>query len=109
MGGCIVCALVGAVCILLGISNMKGNISSLHAYHRSRVKEEDRLPFGRLVGVGTILSGVGILLYSIGLAITLFTQAPIWNILGTVLLLLFLGVGLGIACYAMKKYNKGIF
>ena len=47
----IVSALVGVVCIVLGISNMKGNISSLHSYHRSRVSEEDRIPFGRMVGL----------------------------------------------------------
>ena len=41
----IVTALVGVVCIVLGISNMKGNISSLHSYHRNRVSEEDRIPF----------------------------------------------------------------
>ena len=41
----IVSALVGIVCIVLGVSNMKGNISSLHSYHRNRVSEEDRILF----------------------------------------------------------------
>jgi hypothetical protein len=45
MAGNIVTFLVGVVCIVLGISNMRGNISSLHSYHRSRVSEEDRSPF----------------------------------------------------------------
>ena len=109
MGGCVACALVGVVCILLGISNMRGNISSLHAYHRRRVKEEDRLPFGRLVGIGTILSGVGVILYSGCLAMAIYQEASIWNQIGSALLLVFLGGGLGIAFYGMKKYNKGIF
>jgi hypothetical protein len=55
----VVTALVGIVCIVLGISNMKGNISSLHSYHRSRVSEEDRIPFGKKVGLGTIIIGAG--------------------------------------------------
>ena len=109
MGGSIVCALVGVVCIVLGISNVKGNISSLHEYHRSRVKEEDRLPFGRLVGLGTILAGVGVLLYSGCLALCVYKDAPVWNTVGMVLLFALLGVGMGIAFFAMKKYNKGIF
>ena len=109
MGGCIVCALVGVICILLGISNAKGNISSLHTYHRNRVKEEDRLPFGRLVGLGTILSGVGVLLYSGCLALSIYKEAAFWNVIGSALMLLFLGAGLGISFYAMKKYNNGIF
>ena len=44
MAGNIVTFLVGVICIVLGISNMKGNISSLHSYHRNRVSEEDRDP-----------------------------------------------------------------
>ena len=46
----IVSALVGIVCIVLGVSNMKGNISSLHSYHRNRVSEEDRILFVRMDG-----------------------------------------------------------
>lgn len=65
MIGYIISALVGAVCIILGISNMRGNISSLHSYHRQRVSEENVLPFGRLVGLGTIIVGAGIIIFSI--------------------------------------------
>ena len=49
MAGFIISALIGVICIILGVSNMKGNINSLHSYHRHRVSEEDRLPFGSLV------------------------------------------------------------
>ena len=47
--------LVGLIVIMLGIINLNGNISLLHRYHRKRVAEEDRIPFGRMVGIGTIL------------------------------------------------------
>ena len=65
MAGNIVTFLVGVVCIVLGISNMRGNISSLHSYHRSRVSEEDRIPFGKQVGLGTIIVGIGIIVFSV--------------------------------------------
>ena len=52
---------IGLVLIVMGISNRKGNISSLHSYHRKRVKEEDVLPFGKLVGVGSIIVGCTII------------------------------------------------
>ena len=55
MAGFIVSIIVGVVCIVLGISNMRGNISSLHAYHRAKVSEEDRIPFGKRVGLGAVV------------------------------------------------------
>ena len=39
---------IGIVCIVIGVLNTKGNISMLHAHHRKRVSEENRLPFGRI-------------------------------------------------------------
>ena len=52
--------IIGIIMIVIGISNMKGNISSLHSYHRKRVKEEDKAIFGKKVGIGTIVCGSGI-------------------------------------------------
>ena len=53
---------LGVLLIVLGISNCKGNISSLHRYHRKRVTEEDRIPFGKLVGTGTIIIGIALIM-----------------------------------------------
>ena len=109
MAGNIVTFLVGVICIVLGISNMKGNISSLHSYHRNRVSEEDRIPFGKQVGVGTIIIGIGIIVFS-GLSVaTLYTENEIFILLGTVLLIVAIIIGLVISFRAMIKYNKGIF
>ena len=49
---------LGILIIIIGIVNMTGNISTLHSYHRHRVRPEDIKPFGRLVGLGTLLIGV---------------------------------------------------
>ena len=109
MAGNIVTFLVGVICIVLGISNMKGNISSLHSYHRNRVSEEDRIPFGKQVGVGTIIIGIGIIVFSVLSAVTLYTENDIFILLGTVLLISAIIIGLVISFRAMIKYNKGIF
>ena len=109
MIGNVVAFLVGVICIVLGISNMKGNISSLHSYHGDRVSEEDRIPFGKQVGWGTVIVGIGILVFSILSTVTLYTENNISILLGTVFLIVAIIVGLVISCYAMIKYNKGIF
>lgn len=105
----VVTALVGIVCIVLGISNCKGNISSLHSYHRHRVSEEDRVPFGRKVGLGTIIVGAAIIVFSGLSAVTLYTDNDIFILIGNGILIAGIVVGLVISFHAMKKYNKGIF
>ncbi|MBO5927153.1 MAG: hypothetical protein J6Q38_06350 [Clostridia bacterium] len=105
----IVSAIIGVVFIIIGISNRKGNISLLHSYHRKRVSEEDRLPFGKMVGLGMIIIGIS-LLFMGGLSfIANSLQESIYSIIGIVILIVGLVVGLGISFYAMIKYNKGIF
>ncbi len=101
--------IIGIICIVLGVSNMRGNISSLHSYHRHRVSEEDRIPFGKKVGLGTIIIGVAIIVFSILSAITLYTDNQIFISVGTVILIAGLVVGIVISFAAMIKYNKGIF
>jgi len=109
MTGNIVTFLVGVVCIVLGISNMRGNISSLHSYHRSRVSEEDRIPFGKQVGLGTIIVGIGIIVFSVLSSVTLYTENDIFILVGTAVLIIGIILGLVISFRAMIKYNKGIF
>ena len=101
--------LVGVICIVLGISNMRGNISSLHSYHRSRVSEEDKLPFGKQVGLGIVIVGIGIIIFSILSVVTLYTDNNLFTLVGTAILIIGIIVGLVISFKAMIKYNKGIF
>ncbi len=105
----IVAFLVGVLCIVLGISNMRGNISSLHSYHRHRVSEEDRIPFGKQVGLGTVIIGIGIIIFSLLSAVTLYTENNIFTLIGTAVLIVGIVVGLIMSFKAMIKYNKGIF
>ena len=109
MAGFIVSAIIGVMCIILGISNTQGNISSLHYYHRHRVSEEERIPFGKQVGLGTIIIGVGIILFSILSAITLYTERAVFTLIGTAVLIIGIVAGMIITFRAMIKYNNGIF
>ena len=95
--------------VVLGIINMTGNISSVHEYHRKRVSEENRKPFGRLVGLGTVLIGVSVIVF--GAFLFAFEKTELWSlmIIGNVALLAGMVAGLAISFYAMKKYNGGIF
>ena len=101
--------IVGVVLVVLGILNMRGNISSLHSYHRNRVSEEDRIPFGKQVGLGNIIIGVGIIVFSILSAITLYTENEVYIAVGTAVLIAGIIAGLVLSFKAMIKYNKGIF
>ena len=109
MAGNIGAFLVGVVCVVLGISNMRGNISTLHSYHRHRVSEEDRISFGKQVGLGTMIVGIGIIIFSILSTVTLYTENNIFTLIGAVILIVGIIVGLIMSFKAMIKYNKGIF
>ena len=109
MSGYIAPLVIGIICIVIGISNTKGNISTLHSYHRNRVSDEDRLPFGKIVGLGTIICGIGVFAYGAISLIANHSQSQLLFIVANVVLGIGLIVGLGITFYGMIKYNKGIF
>ena len=105
----IITVAIGILLCVLGGINMTGNISSLHEYHRQRVTEEDRKPFGRLVGLGTLIIGLSVILFGVVLFLFEKTQATWLVWLGTAELIVGIAVGLVLSFYAMIKYNKGIF
>ena len=102
-------AALGILICLMGILNMKGNLSSLHWYHRSRVKEEDILPFGRTVGLGTVIIGCAVILNACFEFAYIKTGNSGLQFFGNVILACGLGAGLILSVYAMIRYNKGIF
>lgn len=101
--------IVGIILCVLGCVNMTGNISSLHWYHRQRVTEEDRKPFGKLVGLGTLIIGIALVISGILFWISESTATELWLIIGCVITVVGIVVGLVLSFYAMIKYNKGIF
>jgi len=100
---------LGILVSVLAVINMTGNISSLHSYHRHRVTEENRKPFGRLVGLGTLIIGLAMIAFGVLFLIFEKTQIEALVFIGTALLIACIVVGMAISFYAMKKYNGGIF
>ena len=100
---------LGILVSILGIINMTGNISSLHWYHRQRVTEENRKPFGKLVGLGTLIIGLSMIVFGILFLIFEQTQLQAFVIIGVIELIVSIIVGMFVSFYAMKKYNGGIF
>lgn len=49
---------IGAMLVILGVFNMKGNIATIHWYNRRKVTKENQKPYCRLMGLGTLLVGV---------------------------------------------------
>ena len=100
---------LGILVSILGIINMTGNISSLHWYHRQRVTEENRKPFGKLVGLGTLIIGLSMIVFGILFLIFEQTQLQAFVVIGVIELIVSIIVGMIVSFYAMKKYNCGIF
>ena len=112
MGGAILGAsvsiLVGLACLVIGVLNMKGNISMLHSYHINNISDEDKIPFGRIVGVGMFIVSASLISYGGLLIPAELIKDDIYVIVANVILAIGLVIGLGISLFAIKKYNKKI-
>lgn len=109
MTGVVVPIVVGIILIVLGIINTTGNISSLHSYHRNNVSEENRKPFGKRVGIGLILVGIGTIMEGIMIFLAEKMQNEAFATAGTVLMVVIWVPAFILIFAAMKKYNGGIF
>ena len=97
----IVLLILGIFISALGIVNIGGNISTIHAYNRRRVKEEDIPKYGRAVGTGTLIIGVSL---AAAFFVSLRNEAAV-----SFIVLPGLAVGLAFILYGQIKYNHGIF
>ena len=105
----IVLLILGIILIAIGISHTKGHLSSLHSYHYKRVKKDDIIPFGKKVGLGTIIIGSSMVINAMLYIIIYFTNIQIFELIGNIILIISFVIGIAIIFYAMFKYNKGIF
>lgn len=108
MDSVIIPIILGIFITALGISNRKGNISSVHWYHRTRVTEENRVPFGRMIGLGTIVIGVSFVVFGVLSFVTEITQIEIFIEVGAAAVIVGTIAGVALSVCAMFKYNKGI-
>ena len=104
-----VAIIVGIVFLIIGISNIKGNISMVHSYHVNNITEENRLPFGRTIGVGMIIISISLIVFGGLLIPSELTKDKIYSTIGDIVLIVGGLLGIGISLYAIKKYNKKIF
>ena len=93
---------IGIVAAVIGVVNIRGNISTIHSYNRRNVREEDVPQYGKAVGAGTLLIGVALILAYL-VAFWKEGLAPYIAIIPVLVL--------GFACilYGQIKYNHGIF
>ncbi len=109
MGSSVGAIFLGVICLIIGIFNFKGDISTIHSYHRKRVSDGDRVPFGKKMGLSMLIIGTSLIFFG---GLTVLSEKlgnDIFTIIGSVILITGLAIGLGIGIYAMIKYNKGIF
>lgn len=93
--------ILGLFISMLGITNIKGNISTIHSYNKQKVTEDDIPKYGKVIGTGTLIMGISFVVGYIAL---------FWSeIAMAVIILTAVVVGLGIILYGQFKYNKGIF
>lgn len=92
----------GILISVIGIINMMGNVSTIHSYHRNRVKKEDYKNYGKLVGGGTLIIGLTV-------ALTGILKITFDNCDFTYITIVGLVIGFILFVYAQFKYNKGIF
>ncbi len=105
----IVLTIVGIAFLIIGLINRTGNISTLHSYHRKRVKEEDKLPMGKLVGLGMIIIALSMIVSAVFLLVTYLTKIGVYSYIAMGVTGAGLVVGITIILYATIKYNKGLF
>ena len=99
----------GILVSIIGLINMSGNISTLHRYHRHRVAKEDIKPFGKQVGIGTLIFGLAAVLCSLLQLIGHLTELTFLSGVGFAILCVSVLPAIVIIFRAIIKYNKGLF
>lgn len=80
----------------------KEKISLIHSYHYTKVKEQDKKSYTKMIGKGVLMIGIGMILTGI---IDYITKTAY----GWFVFAFFFFLGLVINVKAQKKYNGGIF
>ena len=56
--------LSGILISVVGIINIRGNVSTIRYRHRRKVREEDLPKYARAIGTGNLITGVALILSS---------------------------------------------
>lgn len=98
----IILLILGLCFIILGIVNIKGNISSIHWYNRRKITQETSKQYGKAMGIGSVIIGLSMSITAILQMI--FKIEALWYITVAGII-----IGLIFMLYGQIKYNKGIF
>ena len=113
MGGAIIGTIIdvsiGIAFLVIGILNIKGNVSMLHSYHINNITEENVKLFGKTVGIGMIVIAISLMICGVLFIPGELTGKGVYVTASNVILFTGLIAGCGICLYAIKKYNKNIF
>ena len=93
---------LGTILTALGIFNMCGNIGSIHWYNRRKVTKENQKAYCMVVGLGTLIIGVCLIVAGIVQALIGIEPSAVIMVIGIL-------VGLTLILYAQFKYNRGLF
>ena len=93
---------LGTILTVLGIFNMCGNIGSIHWYNRRKVTKENQKAYCMVVGLGTLIIGVCLIVAGIVQALIGIEPSAVIMVIGIL-------VGLALILYAQFKYNRGLF
>ena len=93
--------ILGIIISAIGILNIRGNIGTVHSYNRKKVKEEDIPKYGKVIGIGTLIIGISVILaYVLAFWKEEYTAYAITP--GVI-------IGLAFILYGQFKYNRGLF
>ncbi len=98
----IVLLILGIMISVLGMVNISGNISTIHSYNRKRVRDEDIPRYGRIMGVGSLIIGIALI-------IAYVMKVMNSSISEDYVLIPALILGVIVMLYGQIRYNKGIF
>ena len=87
--------IVGIFISVIGIINIRGDISTVHWYNRRKVRQEDVPKYGKAVGTGSLIIGIAII---IAYVVSFWSETAI-----TFIILPAFIVGLGFILYGQIK------
>lgn len=99
--------LLGALIVVIGIRNLKGDVAAPRGNGRTKVSEEDRIPFGKKLGTGTVLVGAAVIARAFAGLAADRSGMPLLNTIGTGVLIAGLAAGAGFIFYALIRYGRG--
>ena len=77
--------IAGIGTIIIGVINFTGDISTVRKIWRENVRKEDTVKFGRVIGIGTVVMGIALIvvmvlqiIYKVPFTAVLIPAAIIW-------------------------------